>query len=42
MDKSKYKRKIYLQDTPRQEALDHLLNCFNPERKIEKIVSTES
>src|SRR6476659_10694092 len=42
MDKSKYKRKIYLQDTPRQEALEHLLNNFFPERKIEQIASTES
>ena len=42
MDKSTYKRKIYLQDTPRQEALAHILNNFSPERKIESISSTES
>ena len=42
MDKTKYKRKIYLQDTPRQEALAHVLNNFSPKRKIEKIPSTES
>ena len=42
MDKSKYKRKIYLQDTPRQEALAYVLNNFSPKRKIEKIASTES
>jgi len=42
MDKSNYKRKIYLQDTPRQEALHELLDHFSPDRQIENILSTES
>jgi len=38
----KYKRKIYLQDTPRQEALDELLRAFSTERRTETIFSTEA
>src|SRR4051794_31391934 len=42
MNKSNYKRKIYLQDTPREEALNELLRHFSYERKMETILSTES
>jgi putative molybdopterin biosynthesis protein len=42
MNKSNYKRKIYLQDTPREEALNDLLRHFSYERKTEVIPSTES
>ncbi len=42
MKHSKYKRKIYLQDTPREEALQELLTNFHPERQIETILSTEA
>lgn len=38
----KYERKIYLQDTPRQEALNELLNGFTSERVTETIPSTEA
>ena len=41
MKNPKYKRKIYLQDTPREEAV---MSCYAifPERKVETILSTES
>ncbi|WP_428910153.1 molybdopterin biosynthesis protein [Niallia sp. Krafla_26] len=42
MNRSKYKRKIYLQDTPREEALQELLNNFHPQRQVETIPSTEA
>lgn len=42
MSKHKYKRKIYLQDTPREEALASLLNCLSNERETEMIASTEA
>ena len=41
MKNAKYKRKIYLKDKPREEALHELLHNFSPKRKIEKIPSME-
>jgi putative molybdopterin biosynthesis protein len=40
MKQAKYKRKIYLQDTPREEAVKELLRNFNPDVKVETIPST--
>ena len=42
MKKPKYERKIYLQDTPREEALQELLRNFTPERQVETILSTKA
>ena len=42
MKKAKYERIIYLQDTPRDEALQELLRNFNPERQVETIPSTQA
>ncbi len=42
MKKAKYERIIYLQDTPRDEALQELLRNFNPERQVETILSTQA
>ena len=36
------KRKIYLKDKPREEALIELLQHFSPERQTEKIASVDS
>ena len=41
MKNPKYERKIYLQDTPREEAVQELLRNFTPERQVEMIPSTE-
>lgn len=41
MIKTEYKRKIYLEDKPRQEALQELLDHFSFERETETIKSTE-
>lgn len=38
----KYNRKIYLQDKPRKEALQELLNHFKPKREKEWILSSEA
>lgn len=35
----KFSRKIYLEDRPRQQAKDELLNNFNPKREIEYLKS---
>ena len=40
MKNPKYERKVYLQDTPREEAVQELLRNFNPERQVETIPST--
>lgn len=40
--KKEYKRKIYLQDKPREKAKDELLSHFSPERAIEKIMSKDA
>jgi putative molybdopterin biosynthesis protein len=37
-----YKRKIYLQDKPRQEALREILTHFEPVRKVERVDSTSA
>lgn len=42
MKKAKYERIIYLQDTPREEALQELLRNFHPERQVEMIPSTQA
>jgi putative molybdopterin biosynthesis protein len=40
--RTKFKRKIYLQDKPRQEALQEILTHFEPVRQIETIPSAMS
>ena len=42
MKKPKYERKVYLQDTPREEAVQELLRNFNPERQVEMIPSRKA
>ena len=42
MKNPKYERKIYLQDTPREEAVQELLRNFNPERQVEMIPSRKA
>ena len=42
MKNPKYERKIYLQDTPREEAVQELLRNFNPERQVETIPSRKA
>jgi putative molybdopterin biosynthesis protein len=40
MGRPAYRRKIYLQDKPRQEALAEILTHFEPDRQVEMIDST--
>lgn len=42
MGRTTYKRKIYLQDKPRQEALQEILTHFAPKRQIEWVESTSA
>ena len=42
MKNPKYERKVYLQDTPREEAVQELLRNFNPERQVEMIPSRKA
>ena len=42
MKNPKYERKVYLQDTPTEEAVQELLRNFNPERKEEMIPSRKA
>ncbi|WP_442597021.1 molybdopterin biosynthesis protein [Neobacillus sp. D3-1R] len=42
MIQTTYKRKIYLQDKPRQEALQEILSHFAPTRKMEWVDSVEA